>query len=230
MIRQEPAVTEPSTRDMTRIMLRPLASSLPLGFFAFGTGTTLLTAVELSWIPLAQQALLLQLALIVVVPLELLAGILAFLARDGGAATALAFLAAVWAGIAAISLQGPPGARSPVLALFLLTIAPMMLGFGAAALRGKPAFAVLILLGFARFTVTGLYQAIGGHGLELTAGWLGVPLAVVAMYGGFALLLEDTSGRAVLPIGRTGAARLPGGALGEHLDRTTEEAGVRSQL
>src|SRR5690348_8417086 len=108
--------------------------------------------------------------------------------------------------------------------------APMMLGFGAAAIRGKPAFSVLILLGFARFTVTGLYQAVGGGGLELTAGWLGVPLAVVAIYGGFALLLEDTSGRAVLPIGRTGAARLPGGAVGEHLDRTTEEAGVRSQL
>lgn len=36
-----------ATADMTRIVLRPLASSLPLGFFAFGTGTVLLTAAEL---------------------------------------------------------------------------------------------------------------------------------------------------------------------------------------
>jgi hypothetical protein len=95
--------------------------------------------------------------------------------------------------------SSPTGARDKVLlpaarfgqqpAAWLLR-APMMLGFGTAAIRGKP--------------VTGLYQAVGGGGLELTAGWLGVPLAVVAIYGGFALLLEDTSGRAVLPIGQPG--------------------------
>lgn len=28
-------------QDITRIMLRPLASSLPVGFFAFGVGTVL---------------------------------------------------------------------------------------------------------------------------------------------------------------------------------------------
>jgi hypothetical protein len=33
---------------MTRIVLRPVASSLPLGFLAFGTGTILLTALELA--------------------------------------------------------------------------------------------------------------------------------------------------------------------------------------
>jgi hypothetical protein len=32
---------------MTRIMLRPMASGLPLGFFAFGAGTILLTSLEL---------------------------------------------------------------------------------------------------------------------------------------------------------------------------------------
>ena len=36
---------------MTRIVLRPVASSLPLGFLAFGVGTILLTALELKWVP-----------------------------------------------------------------------------------------------------------------------------------------------------------------------------------
>jgi hypothetical protein len=40
-------------RDAVRIMLRPVASSLPLGFFAFGTGTVLLSALELGWAPAA---------------------------------------------------------------------------------------------------------------------------------------------------------------------------------
>lgn len=42
------------TADMTRIVLRPLASSLPLGFVAFGTGTVLLSAAELTWVPITQ--------------------------------------------------------------------------------------------------------------------------------------------------------------------------------
>jgi hypothetical protein len=37
---------EVATQEAARIMLRPIASSLPLGFFAFG-GTMQLTALEL---------------------------------------------------------------------------------------------------------------------------------------------------------------------------------------
>jgi uncharacterized protein len=32
-------------------VLRPIASSLPLGFFAFTVGTVLLFAIELTWTP-----------------------------------------------------------------------------------------------------------------------------------------------------------------------------------
>lgn len=39
---------------MTRIVLRPVASSLPLGFLGFGTGTILLTALQLQWVPAAR--------------------------------------------------------------------------------------------------------------------------------------------------------------------------------
>jgi succinate-acetate transporter protein len=72
---------------MTRIVLRPLASSLPLGFLAFGMGAILVTAVELHWVPLAQTRLLIVMVLAFVVPLEMIAGLSAFLVKDGGAAT-----------------------------------------------------------------------------------------------------------------------------------------------
>jgi hypothetical protein len=44
-----------------------------------------------------------------VVPLELLAGVFAFLARDSGAATALALLGTAWAGVSVTALEGDLG-------------------------------------------------------------------------------------------------------------------------
>ncbi|MGM0348881.1 hypothetical protein [Streptomyces sp. Adlamb9] len=78
----DPKSGPPRPEALTRIMLRPLASSLPLGFFAFGTGSVLLSAEQLHWVPTAQTASLMLLILVFVVPLELLAGTLAFLARE----------------------------------------------------------------------------------------------------------------------------------------------------
>lgn len=42
---------EVATPEAVRIILRPIASSLPLGFFAFCGGTMLLTALELKRAP-----------------------------------------------------------------------------------------------------------------------------------------------------------------------------------
>ena len=90
---------EPAPETVTRIMLRPVASSLPPGFLAFGVGTVLLTALKLHWVPLPQtrSLMLLVLVLAFVAPLEILAGVFAFLARDSGAATGLTLLGAAWA-------------------------------------------------------------------------------------------------------------------------------------
>jgi hypothetical protein len=107
---------DPAPEAVTRIVLRPVASSLPLGFLAFGTGTILLTALELSWVPPAQGSALMVMVLVFVVPLEALAGVFAFLARDSGAATALTMLGAAWATTALTVLRLPPGGTSTSLA------------------------------------------------------------------------------------------------------------------
>ncbi|MGM9441731.1 hypothetical protein ACTAF0_15895 [Streptomyces murinus] len=212
-------------------MLRPLAGSLPLGFFAFGTGSVLLSAEQLHWVPTAQTASLMLLILVFVVPLELLAGTLAFLARDGGAACALCVLGATWAGTALVTLLGPPGLRDPTLAVFVLAVAPLMLLLFVAALPGKPLFGVLLLIGACRFALTGAYDAGAGPALQTAARWLGVLLAAFALYGGFALLLEDTAQRTILPLGRRGRARTSlQGDLAAQLAQAEREAGVRRQL
>jgi succinate-acetate transporter protein len=218
-------------QDITRIMLRPLASSLPMGFFAFCAGTVLLTALELKWVPAAQTRQLMTMALVFVVPLEALAGILAFLARDVGAATGLSVLSVAWAATSATVRSAPPGSLSPALGILLLTLAAMMIVLSAGAIQSKPLFGVLLLIGAARFAVTGVYQLYGGAALATAAGWIGVPLAAFALYGGLALLLEDAQQRTVLPLGRRGRARtsLEGG-LEHQLSQAEREAGVRRQL
>jgi succinate-acetate transporter protein len=92
-------------------------------------------------------------------------------------------------------------------------------------------FGLLLLIGASRFAVTAVYQIYGWTRLETVAGWIGVPLAALSVYGGLALLLEDGQQRTVLPLGRRGRARtsLEGG-LTHQLDQAEREAGVRRQL
>jgi hypothetical protein len=214
-----------------RVVLRPLASSLPLGFFAFTVGTVLLTAIELNWSPPATTAQIAVLVLAFVVPLEAMSGIFAFLARDSGAATGLTTLSAAWAATALTLLHGPPGALSVPLAMFLLVLAVLMFVMSATAVTGKPLFGVLLVIGACRFALTGVYQATGSAGVEQTAGWLGVPLAVFAVYGGLALLLEESYQRTVLPLGRRGRARSSlEGSFAHQVQQAEQEPGVRRQL
>jgi len=41
--------------DQTRIVLRPVGSGLPLGFFSFGIGMLLLACSAIGWIPVSEQ-------------------------------------------------------------------------------------------------------------------------------------------------------------------------------
>lgn len=229
--------TQSETRDglvpenMTRIVLRPMASGLPLGFFAFGTGTILLTALELKWVPLAQDKTLLLAVLIFVVPLELLAGIFAFLTRDSGVATSLSTLSAAWATVGLAMILAPPGSRSSALGIFLLTLATLMLLLFASSLQGKPLFGVLLLIGASRFALTGVYEVTGTATLETVSGWLGLLLEAFCLYGGLALLLEEGTQHTVLPLLRRGRALASlEGDLGNQISATEREPGVRRQL
>jgi succinate-acetate transporter protein len=221
----------PEADTVFRVVLRPIASSLPLGFFAFTVGTVLLTALELRWVPVADSAQLAVLVLAFVVPLEALSGLFAFLARDSGAATGLTTLSAAWAATAISLLRGTPGALSPTLAVFLLTLTTLMLVMSAASVTGKPLFGLLLLIGAGRFALTGVYQATGNTPVEHVAGWMGVPLGAFALYGGLALLLEEGTQRMVLPIGRRGRSRTSlEGSFANQVHRAELEPGVRRQL
>lgn len=227
-----PGPSDPLTTDaVTRIVLRPIASPLPLGFFALGIGSVVLSSLQLGWVPTGQSSVLLLLVLIFVVPLQFVAGLFAFLARDAGAGTAMLLLGAAWAGTSVTSLDSPPGRPVVAQAVFLLALVPFVLALAGAAAQSKPLFAVLLTLAALRFGLTGLYEAGLGNALQVAAGWTGIGIGCYALYGGLALLVEDGKQRTVLPLFRRGAARRSiEGDLREQLTPAQQEAGVRHQL
>src|SRR3954471_11651977 len=110
-----------------RIVLRPLASALPLGFFAFACGCFLLSGLQLHWVPAdeGKQVALIELAF--VAPLQLGASLLGYAARDVGAGTTLGLFGGCWTATALTLLSLPPAATSRALGLFLCAFAVPLL-------------------------------------------------------------------------------------------------------
>ena len=80
--------------------------------------------------------------------------------------------------------------------------------------------------------LAGYYETTGGgaHELYKVSGGFGIALAVLAMYGGTALALEDARHRELLPLFRRGGADAAFEGFAAQLDRLEREPGVRQQL
>jgi succinate-acetate transporter protein len=209
-------MTDWDAAPAARVMLRPVASPLPLGFLALALATVPFAAVQLGWVSPAEGRVAALGALAATVPLQLLASVFGFLARDVVAATGMGVLAGTWGCIGLTTLTSPPGAVSKGLGVFLLT-AGLSMFVPAAAATAKLVPATVMALAGVRFLVTGAYELTGSAGWKATAGWVGLLLGLVALYAALALALESTADRTVLPLGRRGPA-------------PTDEPGVRAQL
>ena len=208
--------------DKARIFLRPLGTPLALGLFAVTVQTTMLAALQLEWITPTQGTVVAITGLAFAAPVQLVTAVLAFLARDGVAGTALGIFAGTWTVSSLATLTSPPGVRSEALAIYFILAAILLtcvLAAGAAA-AGKLILVVVLGFGSSRLLVTGLYELHGGAGLETAAGVLGLALGAVALYAGLAFLLEDARNRVVLPTLRPDGVK----------QSVHDEAGVRPQL
>jgi uncharacterized protein len=201
----------------TRVVLRPLATPLPLGFLALVLATTLFSAVQLGWVPPAQGRVAAYAALVATVPLQFLAAVMGFLARDPVAATGMGVLTGTWAVVGLTTLTSPPGGVSAGLGVFLVAAGVCML-VPAVSAGAKPVPAAVMALAGVRFAVTGVHHLTASATWQVTAGWVGLALALLALYAALALELEGSHRRTVLPLGR----RSPAAAAGE--------PGVRPQL
>ena len=221
---------EDEQQKMVRVTVRPIASALPLGCFAFGIGNVLLSAFSLHWLPMAESSLVASILLAFVAPLELIPCILAYLARDTGGATAMGIFAMSWVIQALELLHSPAQPPSRTAALFLALLALCLVILTLASLPGKPLLCVLLSIACLR-SLAASSVAFGAHALAPTAAVLGLLLATFAFYSGLGFLLEDVRGTSLPMTFRRGAAKAAmEGDMHQQIERIFTEAGVRQQL
>jgi len=216
--------------DHTRIMLRPIGSGLPLGFFAFAIGMLLLGCSAIGWIPASEQKDVGMLLIAFVFPLELIATIVAFLARDTLGATTLGLFATSWLSLGWADRSSPPGSTSITLGIYLFGFATAAFLLALLSTRGKPFFSALLTVAVTRMVLAGVYEIGGSQEWLRIAGGFALALAALAMYGGTALGLEDALQRELLPLFRRGGAQEAFQGYEAQLERLEAEPGVRQQL
>lgn len=214
-----------------RIVLRPIGNPLPLGFLALAAGTVVLSALQLGWLSARDGHHVALILIAFVVPLQLLASVFGFLARDVVAGTGMGVLAGTWLCVGLVLYTSAPGATSHPLGVLLLMSALAMLVPAAASASGKLVPMAVLLTTALRFATSGLFELTDSGVWKNVTGIVGLVLAGVAVYAAAAMALEDAERRTVLPVGRRRAgARSVGGNFDEQLQRIEREAGVREQL
>lgn len=220
----------PTTRQLTRIVLRPYALPLPLGFLALAVGSCLLTSLQLNWIPVSDTSQVATAVLTFVVPLELTATVFSFLIRDVVMATGLGLLTGSWFAVGMLLESATPGMTSPVVGILAIAVAVALLVPATTASWSKPVAALLMVVAAGRFALTGIYELSGVAGWQDATGVVGIVLMATALYGSLALSLEDARHHSVLPISRRStSADALSGELSQQVEELATEAGVRQE-
>ena len=215
----------------SQLVLRPVASPLPLGLLALAVATFSMAGVQLSWLAPAQAPEVGLLILVFAVPLQAVSSIFGFLARDPAAATGMALQAAGWLAIGLGTYTARPGQPSPALGLVLLGAATVLLVPAVTAARGKVLASAVMALTSLRFYLTAAAELTASPAWLTAAAVAGLVLAVTALYAGLAFELEDSAHLAVLPTfrRREAEAAMTGDTPAE-LSGVEHEAGIRRTL
>jgi uncharacterized protein len=220
-----------SVERATRIMLRPLANPLPLGFLALGAGTLVVAGLQLEWVSLTEGRSVALILLAFVFPLQFLASVFGFLTRDVVAGTGMGLLSATWLAIALVTVDAPPGSTSGALGLLLLFAGAALLIPASVATVGKILPALVLATAAVRFATTGVYELDGSGTWKDVSAVIGLALCALAVYAALAMAWEDARRRTVLPVLRLGRGRESlGGNFADQLQQLEREAGVREQL
>jgi len=215
----------------TRIVLRPIAGPLTIGFFGLAGATFTVAGLQLGWIPAAegQQGALCVLAF--TVPLQFVASVFGFLARDGVAATGMGLLSGIWAATALVLLVAPPGSTSNALGLFLVVAGIAMWAPASAAATSKLVPSLVLATAGLRFLLTGVYELSGSESWENIAGVVGLVLAALAIYAAYASEYEDVLKKPILPLGRRGRGQQAiKGTYAQQIAELSHDPGIRQQL
>jgi uncharacterized protein len=165
-----------------------------------------------------------------VFPLELLATVFAFLARDTLGATTLGLFAASWLALGWSDVRAVPGQTNSAVGIFLFGFATAALLLALMSAQAKPFFSVILGIALARMVLSGYYEVGGSKRWFEISGGFALALTALALYGGAALGLEDAEQQERLPLFRRGRAEEAFHGYDAQLERLEAEPGVRQQL
>lgn len=225
-----PKPTTHRHREATRIILRPIGSGLPLGLFALAIGTLLTGSAAFGIIPTSEIQQVGLMLVLFAFPLELLAAILAFMARDTMSATAFALFSASWLSIGMGLRLSEPGSTSAAVGMFELGVALSVAILAVLAAKAKPYITVLMGLSALRLAAHGIYELTSVQAWYTAVGVIAVLIVIGSLYGATAFILEDMHQREVLPLFRKRHAEEAFHGFEHQLDRLEAEPGIRQQL
>ena len=211
------------------VILRPIGVPLPLGLTALAIGSFLISAQELSWIGSGDD---LEVGLILVglvFPLQLIAAIFGFLARDPVAGTGTALTSGAWLVVGIDRIVS--GGGSAVLGIALLAVAASLLVPIAVSALSNLAVSVVLAATGLRFALSAIYALSGVAAFQGAAGIIGLGVMALSLYTALALELEALEGGPALPLLRRGSSwRSLTGSFAAQVEGIEHEAGVRRQV
>ncbi len=218
--------------SLARIVVRPIANPLSLGFLGLAGATLVVTSLQLGWIAASQQRWV---GLIVVAFAPLLQGVATvygFLTRDSVATAGMGVLTGTWFCIGLVLFLSPASqSRSGALAMLLFASGTALLVPAFAAVQSKLLAAAVLGLASLRFYVTGAYEITGSGVWKTTAGAVGFALFFLALAAALAFELESVKRRPLPATMRRGRGQdAIGGDVTDELAHIHREAGVREQL
>jgi succinate-acetate transporter protein len=215
----------------TTVVLRPLGSPVGLGLSGLAIASLLGAGYDVGWVPTAQAHQVGLLVLVTVVPMQSIASVLAYMARDGASGGSFGLQAAAWAAFAASHLSTPPGATSAATGLVLIAAGALLALSGVTVGAAKPLVGAAVGLSGVHFVFAALYDLGGGSGWQNASGAVGLAVVAVAGYTAWASEVEEMAGRPIVPTLRRGGARTAvEGPYREQLTDVSNEAGVRREL
>jgi len=187
-----------------RVVLRPIANPLPLGFIGLGGATLVVSGLQLGWIEPSQGKDVALILIAFAFPLQLIASIFGYLGRDVVAGTGMGVLSATWLSVGLVMLTSPPGSTNDALGLLLLLSAAGLAICAGAAEPGKLVATAVLGTAAVRLGSTGIYELSASTTWEDVAGVLGLVLFAIGVYAALAIALEEVRNRTILPTGRRG--------------------------
>jgi succinate-acetate transporter protein len=220
--------------DRATVVVSPIATPLPLTFVGLLLATTILSGLELHWVPQRDLHLTGWVLLAVPMPLQVIAAVFGFHGRSASAATGSSTLAAAWIGIALALINAPPGSPSPSRPVGMLAFAvaaALVVPAASDAFGGSLLPAATLGLAGVRFALTGIVAMTQSEAVREGTGVVGILVAAAALYSALALELEGSTQRTVLPtFRRVQSAMALNAPLEEQVARLEHEAGVRKNL